>query len=184
MNEINMGPWARFFAAEWKPHWVPSALLEDITADARARFHEFLDAEPATEGGVDQPGMIMADRTYQTLEIDGFKLTIPSQDWEYFLRELEYGRRRKFASGTEYYKIHGWLNCVVFTVDQRDRVLAEMKARLPAIKIVAQKEDQEFLRRIREINSDGVKVVTPKDPQSLEGVVEKRLVSKPNGEKN
>ena len=177
--------WARLFMNGWKPHFVPRSLLQGLMDDGERRRHPFDNVEPADKGFIDLPGMIMLDRTHQTIKIDTFELTIPTQDFEYYYRELKDGPKRTFTStGQEYYKIHGWIHCAVFTVEQRDLLVKTMGEMLETVKVQAKKEDDEFTRRLREINKDGVKVVSPKDPESMKGVVEKVLVSPPNNEKN
>ncbi len=171
--------WIMLHAEGWKFHWAPASLLEGLTLDAVRRFHTINDVEPATQGFIDLPGMCMMDRSIQTFEIDGFKLSIPTQDMEYYFAELS-APVRTFKTGEKYVKLHGRLHCLVLTEDQRNRLLAQLD--MPAILEKARQENEEFTRRIRSINEDGVKVVSPRDPKSLEGVV--KLVSKPNDEKN
>lgn len=181
-------PWVRFFAAEWKPHWVHSSLVTPLAEDAKRRWHEFVSVEPMPRGHpeafLDLPGMVMQDRTYQDFQVDGLHLRLPTQDVYAFREELESGRLRTFQTGEKYYKLHGWLNCLVLSEVQGDALRAQIEARWPEIEAAAKAEDEEFIRRIREVNKGEVKVVSPRDPESLKGFVEKKLVSQPNEEMN
>jgi len=173
--------WTFFLADGWKVHWCPTSLLSGLMSDAARRNHTFHEATPVKKGFVDLPGMIMTDRTYQEFKLGEFVLSIPTEDMETFLDELEVAKIRKFEDGKEYCKIHGWLHCVVFTPDQRVTMLSEMKARLPAVKIQAKAERAEFSRRIAEINKGGSKVITSKAPDSIP---RSPVSGTPNGEKN
>lgn len=177
--------WGFMLSSGWKGHFCPTSLMAELIEDSNRRGHELGILEQASKGFIDMPGMIMTDRSHETIRIDTFDLTIPTQDYEYFYMELKKGPKRKFPSGQEYYKIHGWLVCVVFTPEQRDMILAAMKERLEnGVKERAKAEDEEFTRRIQSINSDGVKIISPRDRDSLKDHVKKVLVSPPNNEKN
>ncbi len=165
--------WAFVFVPGYKGHYCPRALAASLNADLEARRqrdHADADGDPdmksVIEGGIDLPGMIMVDRPIEKIKIDTFTLSIPSQDFAEFTRELAFVHKRVFADGKEYYKIHGWLQCVVFTPEQRDLVLNAMREMLPAVKERAEKADREFSRRMDEINRGGVQVLSHRDKYS------------------
>lgn len=147
----------------YKAHFCPSGLAGGLIADLAARGAE---GEPETKGVlqglIDLPGMIMTDRPLEEIEIDGFTLKIPSQDFAYFVDELaNKAPLRKFADGREYHKIHGWMVCVVMTPAQRDAVLARMAELLPEARKRSDEADEEFSRRLAEINKDKVRGSSP-----------------------
>jgi DNA-binding sugar fermentation-stimulating protein len=68
----------------------------------------------------------------------------------------------------------------VFTPDQRDLVLKTMAEMYPEVESKAEKADKEFSRRMREINKNGVKVVSHRDKESPHV----KRVRKPKGKPN
>lgn len=167
--------WAFAWVGGYKPHFVPrrltAALVSDLEERARAKNYDTnyeggSKVEPRADGCIDLPGMCMVDRPYEEIKIDTFKLSIPSQDFSVFVAELAHAPLRKFADGQEYYKIHGWRVCVVFTPQQRDMVLQAMEEMLPAAKERCDAADKEFSRRMREINKDGPRVISHRDKES------------------
>lgn len=183
METVNLDSteWVLYFANGWKGHFCPASLLPGLMQDAGARGHGDGEFKQAHRGVIDLPGMIMSDRTYQTIRVEGFNLDIPTEDFEYFHDELKRARARVFEDGKEYYKIHGWLHCVVFTPDQREFVLERMEELLAVAKVKAEEERNEFTRRIREINRGGTKVITAKAPESIP---KSPVTGKKNSEKN
>jgi hypothetical protein len=165
--------WARVHVSTYKDHYCPrklaAALLTDLQARGERDHHDYDDEshiEPCSEGGIDLPGMIMTDRPIEKVKIDTFTLSIPSQDFREFARELAFVHKRVFSDGQEYYKIHGWRMCVVFTPEQRDMVLAEMQRMLPEVEARADAADREFSRRMDEVNKGGVRVLSARDKYS------------------
>lgn len=182
--DLENAKWVSFYADGWKPHVVHKSLLNGLMSDASSRHHSPGNVEVIYKGFIDLPGMIMKDRSYQKIEVvDGFTLEIPSQDFLYYFRELRDGPEREFSTGQKYYKIHGWLVCMVFSTEQRDRILSVMRERLEEVNEIAKREDEEFSNRLKKINKDGIKIVSPRDPESMK-VLEKVLVSPKNEEKN
>lgn len=111
---------------------------------------------------LDRPGMIMSDRTYQSINIDGLPLQIPSEDFEFFYDELQTLPERYFEDGTKYYKIHGWIHAVVLSADQKDLLMKTMGEMLEEAKVLAKHDNDEFVRRMNKINENGQKIVSAK----------------------
>jgi hypothetical protein len=178
--------WAFVWVTGYKAHFVPKQLVMGIVQDLTSREHEEEGAGEVFEikgvdaGFVDRPGMIMVDRPVEKIKIDTFHLDIPSQDFQYFGKKLLKAELRQLPDGQKYYKIHGWLHCVVFTPDQRDLVLKTMAEMYPEVESKAEKADKEFSRRMREINKNGVKVVSHRDKESPHV----KRVRKPKGKPN
>jgi hypothetical protein len=165
--------WAYVRVPAYKAHYCPRKLAAPLAAALETRWkndHSDEDGpvniDPCNEGMIDLPGMIMIDRPMEKLKIDTFTLHIPSQDYWEFARELGFVHKRVFGDGQEYYKIHGRSTCVVFTPEQRDLVLAEMKAMLPDVKKRAEEADREFSRRMDKLNEGEVRVVSARDKYS------------------
>jgi len=165
--------WARVHILGYKVHFVPKSLVPDIVADLQSREHEdplageVEEIEGVDHGGCDRPGMIMTDRPWETIKIDTFRLEIPTQDFEYFAKKLFKAPARKGPSGSTYYKIHGWIHCVVFTQEMRDLVLGAMAEMLDEVRERADAADREFSRRLRVLNENSpVKVISHRDKES------------------
>jgi hypothetical protein len=164
--------WAFVWVLGYKPHFVPKSLVMGLIQDLAGREHEEEGAGEVYEikginrGGCDRPGMVMVDRPFEKIRIDTFDLELPSQDFEYFANKLFKTHERKLPTGERYYKIHGWMQCVMFTPEQRDMVLKAMEEMLPDVRKRADDADREFSRRLREINKDGVKVISHRDKES------------------
>lgn len=152
----------------FKAHYCPRSLVGGLVADIEARGGSASKVEEATEGGMDLPGMCMADRPWENMMIGDFKFSVPSQDFEYFLSELDRVTVRKFSDGQEYFKIHGNYHCLVLTPEQREELLNTMYNMVRDVRKRAEEADEEFTRRIAKINekSSGAKVVSCRDPKA------------------
>lgn len=117
--------------------------------------------EPADEAFIDMPGMIMADRSYQTLTLDELSVTVPSQDFPLFHERLLHAKEEIISDGCSVIKLRGWLSGIVMTPEHRRQLLSSMEEMLPAVKRLAASEDEEFTRRIDGVNKTSpTKVVT------------------------
>lgn len=106
--------------------------------------------EPVTESGIDMPGMIMSDRTYQEVELDGLRISIPTTDFALLREVLVAADVEILSNDVECVKMRGWLEGIVMTPEQRTRLLANMGEVLPAVVVAAGKENREFVRRLSE----------------------------------
>ncbi len=134
-------------------------LIEEIGVDEETT----VEMQPTTEGFIDNPGIIMADRSYQNIKIDTFKLVIPTEDFEYFHGKLKEAPVRRFRGGDEYHKIHGWLACAMFTRDQQEMLVEAMGHILPEVRAAAEEEFLEFNRRLSRIRENGGRVASGKE---------------------
>jgi hypothetical protein len=176
--------WALIFATGFKSHYCSLQMITGFISDYQSRVtdgdvYEIRDVE---KGGIDLPGMIMSDRPVEHIEIDeNFTLSIPSQDFEHFYNELAMGKSRKFQTGQEYFKIHGWLSCVIFSSEQREKVLKKMSEMLSDIKKRADEADEEFSRRLKRCNEKSkVKYTSHRDKANPRMTI----VPSQDGEKN
>ena len=177
--------WLRASFIDWKFHYCSADVLESLAADAQKRFAgSFIDAEPVSDGAfLERPGMVLANRGYQHLHFDGLDLTIPVLDFTHFQQKLSALEPRLFPDGSQYYKLHSWLHCLVLTPEQRRLCLEAMVAAAPEAEARAEAENKALDAGIQAINRDGLKVISRRDPESLKAV-EKKLVSKPDCNKN
>lgn len=157
--------WAFFWISGWKIHFCPAWLLEELEQDARGRDHNaIIEVKGTDDISWDPGGMMMMGRSYQKLKIDTATLTVASIDFDMFLGELEQAPLRKFSNGKEYYKIHGWLSCTVFTPEQRSELLETCRKMAPGVAEIARVEHEQFIRALDEINSNGPKIISARDP--------------------
>jgi hypothetical protein len=180
VEEVKEG-WVRFMSDGWKMHFVDVRLLSGLMEDSASRNHASPFYEPVTKAWIDLPGMILQDRSIEEFSFDGITLEMPSEDFEHFRESLRDKKVREFSDGRKYFKIHGWLHCVVFTPEQRDACLALMDARAEEARARGEADKKRFREGIAAINKDGVKVMSVKAPDSIPKVP---LAGKPNNEKN
>lgn len=157
--------WSRVLFKGFKAHYCPDDLVEELVEDIENRGGSLDEIANVSDGGIDLPGMILVDRPWEDIQIDGFKLGIPSQDLGDFLSELERTPLRKFPNGKQYYKIHGWLVCVVFTPDQRNEVLRIMKDILPQSVKRADDATERMIEGLKRMEKAGVIMPKPDPPK-------------------
>lgn len=155
--------WVMVRLRNLKWHYCTKTMAYELIEEVGVDEDTVVDMEPRNEGLIDLPGMVMTDRSYQTIKLDGFKLFIPTEDFEYFHGKLESSQLRRFRSGDEYHKLHGWNACAMFTGEQRDMIVTAMTQILPEVRETAEAESIEFSRRLSIINRDEVRVVSGKD---------------------
>lgn len=100
-----------------------------IAADIFERGGGDCEFTTAAEAFIDLPGMILADRKIATFFIQGFAVSFPNNEVEYFMNRLLESPER-VSRDVKYYKLHGWLHCLVLTPDMRDELLLDMKMHL------------------------------------------------------
>jgi hypothetical protein len=150
-------------AGTFKAHYCPQSLVGGLVSDIESRGGSVSEVKEINEGGMDLPGMIMSDRPWEDLMIGDFKFSVPSQDFEYILDELQRVETRKFSDGQEYFKIHGSYQCLVLTPEQRDTLLETMYDMLPDVRKRSEEADEEFSRRLALARDRGAKVISARD---------------------
>jgi hypothetical protein len=144
--------------------------------DAQRRGHGGLRwVKEAEEACLDQPGMVMTDRGWETFEADGLRISFPTAEFEDFYDDLRHLPRREFENRVGYYKLHGWLHCIVMTVKMRDEAVQIMARLLPAVRERAKAEDAEWDRRIEEMNK------SPHLAIGQKAMIEKGLIAPVSG---
>ena len=155
--------WVAVRLKNLKWHYCMKRLAYELIEDVGVDDGTEVEMQPVNEGLIDNPGMIMADRSYQNIKIDTFRLVIPTEDFEYFYDKLCEAPTRRFRSGDEYHKIHGWLACVMFTRDQREMIVEAMKEIIPEVRLAAEEEILEFNKRLLRVRENGGRVVSGKE---------------------
>ena len=124
--------------------------------------------ESAHKVVVDFAGMVMADRTYQTLNLCELSIRIPSQDFEEMYLQLKNCKPEILTDDVEVFKIRGWLAGVVMTRDMRGVMMRTMEEVMPSIKKIAQNENDEFVRRMNQISKNSGNTVVSRRAKELE----------------
>lgn len=138
----------------WKGHVVDADLVHEIEMDlhdrsgARGESPTFLIEDQVDEVCFDLPGMIWTGRSYRTIDVDGMNLKIPSQDFYEILAQVKLLPKRATPSGADYYKLHGWRFCVVFTHFQRLDLIKAMEEQMPAAEAEAEHDNKRFVEQL------------------------------------
>jgi len=155
--------WAIVRSSMFKAHACPSNMVAGVVSDIKSRGGDILEIRAQDSVVIDLPGMVMVDRPMEQVEIDGFTLAMPSQDFDWFLDELyRLAPERSFKDGTKYHKIHGWVVCFVMSPDQKARMLEKMERMLPDVMKRAGQADQDMERRVARMDRDKKRIVRPK----------------------
>lgn len=121
--------WYVIHSEGFKLHVVSNEFVGELSKELVKRTGQPIDRLSADEILIDQPGMIRADRRYRDFVFDGLTLTIPSQDFEYYLGKFKNRmRERSFDDGSKYFKIKGWLACLVVSRKQLDEIISQMES--------------------------------------------------------
>lgn len=167
-------PWQLFHIWGMKAHFVPHELYEDLKTELiqRVDAHDWDEEDREIAGGInldlpqesawcDLPGIVRRDRSLWEHKEDPV-FTTPTTDFSYYRNELRDAPLRYFASGAPYYKIHGWLHCVVFTPAQREALLAAMDTDAEAVRVAAEAEEKEMDEARQRLVQAGV--LAPRGP--------------------
>lgn len=151
MEEIDLSAsvWFRFESLKGKWHFCPRELVLGLTYDLTSRGMDDLVIKPCAEGALDLPGIVCINRTWQDLNIEGIKFEVPTTDFAFFALALAKLPLRKFHDGVGYYKLHGWLHCLVLTELQRANLTIEMDRRLLDVKKQGDIEEDRLLEGIQ-----------------------------------
>lgn len=169
MDDTKGAAWAVVRQPGAKIHYCHRDFAADLAADLLRRFGEETSVEGAEVAFIDLPGMCMSDRPMEKVEIDGTVLEIPSQDFEYYRARLDRAPLRRFVSGREYFKIHGRSTCIVLSPEQKALMAERMDAIMDEVLKRADEADDEFSRRLEEVNRRGsARVVSWRDKKFSE----------------
>lgn len=142
-----------------KAHYIPENLhkdiLEDICARHKSQPFETYDKDEAVH---DVGGAAMIDEEFLTWELSpGMKFSTRVSHFEYALTALKKAELREIK-GHKYYKIYGWLHCIVLLPEHRDLLLKAWEENLQKYSEKALCANFEFEKRMAEINKDGMKI--------------------------
>ena len=138
-----------------KTHFIPEAIANEIVNELKDRFNTECKIYDTRESAwIDMPGMIMVDRTIEKFDLgDGSGFNFPTEDFDIIYERLKSAETRYTKdTGTCYYKVHGWIQCVVLTSVQRRVLLKQLDAQSHDLKAKALAQKLEFTRRLNEVN--------------------------------
>lgn len=123
-------------------HTVPVELEAGIVDDLVRRDCDLHSVQPVTGSSIDIPGPVCVDRPWETFDVDGLSLDIPCEDVEALADYLGGLQVRHTRDNEPYYKMHGFMRCLVLTPIQRDDLHMQMVERIPG----ADARSSEFYR--------------------------------------
>ncbi len=139
-----------------KAHYIPESLYKDIVDELYTRYLR----KPFVEYDKDQAifdvgGMVMQDEEWLSwiTPPKDLMVTMRVTHFQYAYDELLQLEERE-VNGQKYYKLHGWLHCIVLTPAQRAFLLREWGIQAQLIKEKSLLANLEFERRMAEINKD------------------------------
>lgn len=164
--------WKFLFVTGYKPHYCHPDLHEDLKDDLLSRgdvpdaeCDEELSSRLDEKSWCDQSGMVLMDEPNYSADCgDGDIWETRVRCFDHYLHRLEDLEPRRFASGKEYYKIHGWMQCVVFTPAQRDVLLAKMREDKAAITLMVEALFARWKRIIADISASQFNASVPSKP--------------------
>ncbi len=128
--------WTVFFDKLWKVkgHIVGESLVDLLEADLRERFGAERDPEKCRmdEQVYFEPGgygMYHLKQPKMCFEVQGKQLELDCVKVFELLSELTLAKRRHFADGTGYYKLHSRFNCLVLSVAEREELLFVLRGK-------------------------------------------------------
>jgi hypothetical protein len=137
-----------------KPHFVPDSLMHTILTDIGRRFHapvlQTLDRTGELMR-IDRGGPMMISAEWVSVDIDNATLEVPVRDIEVYYMDLLQSPLRG-EPGAQYYKLHGWLHCVVLTPEQRKTILFAWGTKLQEYHDKAEREQAEYTAKVMELN--------------------------------
>jgi hypothetical protein len=160
---MNQYLWESIFIPGIKLHVSLSKFIDPIKDDLHYQYggdFSECDIEEVDSILIDYPGMIMMDRTLETIKLDTLKIKIPSTDFGSILFDLKSSPARYFTNDEVYYKLKGYTVCLVLTKDQRDALMKSMEEALPDVRVRAEKDIAEFEKRLSGINKGKEKIVS------------------------
>jgi hypothetical protein len=136
-----------------KIHVVPNFLLADVIADLEARNHPLIKSKLAKSVFIDLPGMISFERPVETIKLDLLNINIPSEDVEYFAFNLKDLKQRVFSSKKTYFKLHGFLICIVLSDEQKELFQASLEQIRQQSNLRAEQHFEETQKRFNKPNT-------------------------------
>lgn len=146
-----------------KGQYIPPQLFKQLEDEFRERLgrhdppeelcvdHDDHDKE-RDEAAIDLPGMIRMDRGWWSCDLDVGRVSFPVLDVRDLRRQLVTLPLRTFKDGTEYYKLHGWLMCVVLTPQHRDVILQALKDDWDSIEVRENEEIERWKKTLDVLN--------------------------------
>lgn len=155
-----------FHGAKW--HVCPEELVRHIMDDlevrgcsgtvARTRVQDFC---------LDHGGPLWMGRSYQEVEIDGLRIEVPVAELAAFVAQLRRLPPREI-NDRPYYKLHGYVHCIVLTPAQRDALLQTWTRALQTVEVQAVVDRLETRRCLQALSDHpNIKIDAPPEPQGV-----------------
>ena len=127
-----------------KLHITPDELVDGIVADLKKRGFPLVRRNLIIECGFDGPGCVHKDDVWYDFVLDSLVVKFSARSFEEMLLQLRGLERRTAPGGQRYFKMHGFLNCLVLTSDDRKYLLNQMQPKLQEALVQAEFEAQRF----------------------------------------
>lgn len=108
---------------------------------------------------LDEPGMVLAERSIREVGFSGLKVHIPSQDWATILASLKLLPPTTYRD-TVFYIVEARFFCLVLSNSHRQAMIAGMEEQLQAAEAEAVVDNARFLAALQKAQSKGAAVVS------------------------
>lgn len=157
MEKIGTRRWLFIHAEGHKVIWASPEVVEHVK-DTLAKRNASISSEEEREAAwVDRPGMVLVDRNIWSINVDGLQIDIPASDFDSFLEQVrahkdDAGFNGDNDASRKYRSVYGWLHVIAMTQGQYDALYEAMLDAAPAVRILAQEEEDRLLAGLRLAN--------------------------------
>jgi hypothetical protein len=140
--------WVHVIFHDAKGHYLPAPLIRLVTRDLERRGSRVRCWKRVSALALDLPGFALVNESWQAVYLGRLKVEFPCIDFGDFLQRLAALPPRVGARGQTYYKLHGWLHCIVLTAAHRQALIRAMQPQVVHAKQLADAETAASLRKI------------------------------------
>ncbi len=108
---------------------------------------------------LDEPGMVLAERSIREVVVDGLKVHIPSQDWATILASLRLIPETVYKDDS-FFVVMARFFCLVLSHSQRRSMIAGMEAQQELAEAEAVVDNARFLQAMQKAQAKGAGVVS------------------------
>lgn len=156
---------------QWVSHAIPEVLYKAVMESLHQRGFHYYETTELVEGDrvvIDLPGMIMMNREFRGVNIDGLTIEIPCTDWEVLYSVLAKSEVRTDAA-LPYYKLHGWHRCICLTPQHRDNMLQAMDKLMVEVNLQREIENRHF----NDAFANSPRIAVADGPQDVKNALER-----------
>jgi len=132
-----------------KLHIVPDELVDCIVADLKERGSPFFRQNVTPVVGLDYPGIVHMEDVWYDFQLDGIIAQFSARSFEGMLQQLRELKQRTAPDGKAYFKMHGFLNCLVLAPDDlmclRSLMVPKLQEALAQAELEAQRFNEIFV---------------------------------------